>query len=58
MEEVEQLQPAGKSKSAFTGMSEQQSASQKPKRVDMRSEVIDPSFDFDAEVIKPDFDDI
>jgi len=30
----------------------------KTRRVDMRSEVIDPNFDFDAEVIKPEFDDI
>jgi hypothetical protein len=37
---------------------EQSSIAQKPKRVDMRSEVIDPNFDFDAEVIKPEFDDI
>jgi hypothetical protein len=42
----------------FASMTEQQSEAQKPKRVDMRSEVIDPNFDFDAEVIKPDFDDI
>ena len=41
-----------------TGMTAEQSAAQKPKRVDMRSEVIDPNFNFDAEVIKPDFDDI
>lgn len=33
-------------------------AALKPPRLDLRSEVIDPSFDFDAEVIKPDFDDI
>lgn len=39
-------------------MSSDDAVSQKPKRVDMRSEVIDPNFDFDAEVIKPDFDDI
>ena len=45
-------------KSAPMGMTAEQSAAQKPKRVDMRSEVIDPNFNFDAEVIKPDFDDI
>jgi hypothetical protein len=30
----------------------------KPQRVDMRSEVVDPDFDFDAEAITPDFEDI
>jgi len=41
-----------------TAMTPEQSLAQKPKRVDMRSEVIDPNFNFDAEVITPDFDDI
>jgi hypothetical protein len=34
------------------------SPSMKPQRVDLRSEVVDPNFDFEAEPIKPDFDDI
>jgi hypothetical protein len=37
---------------------EEPATPQPPKRVDLRSEVVDPNFDYDAEVIKPDFDDI
>ncbi len=50
LQEAENLKPRG--------MTAEQSAAQKPKRVDMRSEVVDPNFDFESEVIKPEFDDI
>lgn len=54
LEQAESPKPA----SGHRGMTAEQSVAEKPKRVDMRSEVIDPNFDFEAETIRPEFDDI